>query len=287
VSRPHLEREPRADLHLHSTHSDGLLAPARVMEVAASVGLSVVALTDHDTFDGLDDAAAAARTLGLQFIPGVEISTQHPDGGERHLLAYSMDPSHRRMRDAMGANVRARDERLVRMLEALAVVGPRLTVDQVRSEAQGAVGRPHVADALVRLGHVRSRQEAFDRWLGDDRAANVRKASIPLKEAIEIVHDAGGLAVLAHPGRHFDLAQIERTIALGLDGLEAQHPSHSPTQVRALTDLAARCGLFVTGGSDSHGDAVGLRAQRDMRVPAALAEPLAQGPLVRGAGRRA
>jgi predicted metal-dependent phosphoesterase TrpH len=257
------------------------------MEIAASAGISVVALTDHDTFDGLEEAAAAATTLGLTFVAGVEISTQHPDGGERHLLGYAMDPSHRRLRESLAVNVRARDERLVRMLAALAAVGPTVSEEQVRQEAQGAVGRPHVADALVRLGHVRSRQEAFDRWLGDDRPANVNKRSVPLGEAIDVVHEAGGVAVLAHPGRHWDAAQIERTMALGLDGLEAHHPSHSPTQIRALTALAARCGLFVTGGSDSHGDVVGIRAQRDMRVSARLAEPLLHGPLVRGAGRRA
>lgn len=268
------EESGRIDLHLHSTHSDGLLAPSDVVDLAVSVGLDVMALTDHDTFAGLPVAAARAAERGIELIAGVEISTNDARGIERHLLAYGVDPEHPGLREEMDLNLRGREDRVQGMVDALATIGVRITADDVLAEAKGSVGRPHVADALVRAGHVKTRQEAFDRWLGDGKVGHVRKRNTDVLHAIQLVHDAGGVAVLAHPGRRWDPAFIEELVRHGLDGVEVHHPTNSATERNALGVMAQRWGLLMTGGSDNHGDREGMNAMKASRVPRALATAL-------------
>lgn len=266
---------PAADLHLHSRCSDGLLTPTEAMEAAAAANVRHVALTDHDTFAGLEEAGRRARELGLELIPGVEISCNLPEGGERHVLAYGADPEHPGLRDGLARNRAERDRRVDRTLEALATAGVHLTREQIAATAEGAsVGRPHVADALVRAGRVKSRQEAFDRWLGDGKIGHVPRMNIGVAEAIRLVHEAGGVTVLAHPGRRPRPGVIEALLALGLDGLEVLHPANGPEDVKMLNALVERHGLLATGGSDNHGDADGMAALRARRVPARVAEAL-------------
>ena len=272
VSRRNRPEPGRADLHLHSTESDGLLAPAAVVDLAADFGIEVMSLTDHDTVAGLDEARARAAERGLELVPGVEISTKDPRGIERHLLAYGVDPSHDGLAAMLAENARARGERLEAMAAALASVGAPVSVEEILAEAHGSVGRPHVADALVRKGHVKSRQEAFDRWLADGRVAHVPKGSAEIADAIGVVHAAGGVAVLAHPGRRWDPGLMESLVRDGLDGLEALHPSNSNSERSALEAMAKRWDLLVTGGSDCHGDPDGVAVMREGRVPRALAD---------------
>lgn len=271
----------KADLHLHSTHSDGLWDPERVVEMASRHGVAALSLTDHDTCDGLAAAALACERLAIDFIPGVEISVEHPEAGERHLLAYGIDPAEPALLRALQGNVTGRAERLHRMLDALAGAGVRLDAADVLVHASGSVGRPHVADALVRKGFARSRQEAFDRWLADGKVGHVKKPNVDVAEAIRCVHGAGGVAVLAHPGRRWNPDVIEDLVRMGLDGVEAWHPSHGRTHVRALEDMARRWSLLVTGGSDCHGDAEGQANLRGHHVALSAAEGLAERIAVR------
>jgi predicted metal-dependent phosphoesterase TrpH len=272
VSSRHRGEAARADLHLHSTRSDGLLEPAAVVDLAADLGLEVVALTDHDTLDGLDEASRQAAVRGLELIRGVEISTRHPRGGERHVLAFGIDVDDEPLRAELERNRRSRKDRVQAMVDRLATVGIQLPAEDVFAEAQGTVGRPHVADALVRAGHVKSRQEAFDRWLGDGRVAHVKKDDVDVRKAIELVHGAGGVAVLAHPGRRWDPTVFEELVRDGLDGFEAIHPTNSAGERKSLEEMAARWGVLVTGGSDNHGDRDGTHVMRTQHVPRALAD---------------
>jgi 3',5'-nucleoside bisphosphate phosphatase len=279
----------KADLHLHSTRSDGLWPPERVVEKAARAGVTVMALTDHDSTEGLEEAGRAASRLGLELIPGAEISVDVGTSGERHVLAYGIDPADGELRRAFAENVAARTDRLHRMIEALARDGVRLSAEEVLAETHGNtnVGRPHVADALVRKGVVRRRQEAFDRWLGDGRNAHVPKINLQADRAIRVIHGAGGVAVLAHPGRRWDPAQIEALVREGLDGLEAFHPSNGTAHVKALQQMAERWSLIVTGGSDCHGDEEGESNLRSGAVPVSCAEAVLHRVATRAASRRA
>lgn len=250
----------RIDLHTHSRVSDGTDTPEELVAAALASRLDVVALTDHDTFDGLASAEAAGRELGISVLGGIEISAQRR-GRSVHLLGYRPD----RQDPALGEELRrvraARSGRVPQMLAALAGLG--IVVDtEVLARIVGAspsVGRPHLADALVAQGVVADRNEAFARYFDDDGPAFVPRYSIDLPLAIDLVHDAGGVAVLAHPwgrGRRADLPEsyIEYLVENhGLDGIEAAHQDHDPATTVELQALAARLGLLATGSSDYHG----------------------------------
>jgi len=248
------------DLHTHSTVSDGLDAPAVLVAGAAAAGLRVVALTDHDTFDGLDAARAAASAVGIGFLGGFEFSAE-VDGHSVHLLGYGCDPAEPDLAAELVRVREGRTGRLPAMLTRLAGLGMPLTVADVAafSDDASSLGRPHVADAMVAAGYVRDRDEAFARWLGDDRPAYVTRYATPLEAAIRLVRAAKGVAVVAHPwsrrGRH-ELPErylAELATEHGLDGVEADHPDHLPAERAALHDLAGRLGVLATGSSDYHG----------------------------------
>jgi hypothetical protein len=263
------------DLHLHSTCSDGLLAPEEVVRLAAAAGLSTISLTDHDTLDGVPAATEEGRSRGIEVVPGVEVSCSLPEGSERHVLGYGVDLGETRLQAVLERNRQARRDRLQGMVDALASVGVRLSVEDILAQVPGpSVGRPHVAAALVGLGLVASRQEAFDRWLGDGKIACVRKQNVGCEEAIRALHEAGGVAVLAHPGRRRDHELVARMASWGLDGVEVTHPMNQPDDVRALTGLVAERGMLATGGSDCHGDPEGLANMRARRVPTSVADAL-------------
>lgn len=250
----------RIDLHTHSAVSDGTDPPDVLVRAAAAAGLDVVALTDHDTVAGWPSAARAADEVGIELVPGIEISTTL-DGVGIHLLAYWFDPEHAALRQVL-ADIRVdRARRLERIVEALAAAGVPLTLDEVLAEAESAaaVGRPHVADALVRKGVVADRTEAFTTWLGEGRPGGVRKFAPDIDEVLALVDDAGGVSVLAHPWgrtsrRVLRPEVIARLSTVGLDGLEVDHEDHDPATRERLRTLAEELDLVVTGSSDHHGE---------------------------------
>lgn len=247
------------DLHTHSAVSDGTDSPEELVRAAAEAGLSVIALTDHDTFEGLPEARAEGRVRGVGVLGGIELSTLH-DGHSVHLLGYGCDPSHPELARELERIGRSRVERIPQMIRLLTQMGMPLTVREVEAQAAGvSVGRPHVADALVARGYVSHRNEAFATLLHDGGPAYVHRYSPPLTRGIELVRGAGGVAVIAHPwgrgGRsHLPLSVLESLIReTGLDGLEVDHNDHDRESTEELREFAAALGLLVTGGSDYHG----------------------------------
>jgi predicted metal-dependent phosphoesterase TrpH len=268
---------------MHSTRSDGSLEPAALVAEVARAGLSAFALTDHDTFEGLDEAREAARAHGLEMLPGVEVtarfSTSWATGGAgapaglagsgpepvrraMHVLGYAFDPREPRL-SALLAEVRAgRTERNARILDRLAALGCALTLDDVRGECGprgGTLGRPHIAAALVRRGHVPDTRTAFARYLKDGGPAYVGAEVVDPEEVVAAVRGAGGVAVLAHP-RQLRLeepaawpALFARLAAVGFAGVEVQHPSHDAAERETFLGLADAHGLVPSGGSDFHG----------------------------------
>ena len=250
----------RIDLHTHSSVSDGTDAPAELVRKALAAGLDVVALTDHDTFDGLDEAVAEGERLELGVVRGMELSCSRR-GSSVHVLAYGADPTSPRLAAEMA---RVRDGRLGRLagvLRKLAELGVPVSEAEVMVQVGNSpsVGRPHIADALIAAGHVRDRQEAFDRFLADGGPAHVHRYTIEVDRGIDLVHEAGGLAVIAHPwGRGRErllppnvLQDLVRDH--GLDGIEVDHQDHDSDARRRLRALAESLGLLATGSSDYHG----------------------------------
>lgn len=253
----------RIDLHCHSTASDGTRPPAEVMRRARAAGLDVVALTDHDTLAGQDEARRALPP-GLTLVPGLELSC-HLRGHSVHLLAYLVDPGHAGLSAECEAIRTDRVRRARAMVRRLRELGVPVTWEQVAALASGSVGRPHIARAMVAAGAISRPQEAFTRdWLAPGGRAYVERYALPPERAIGLVRDAGGVAVLAHPGlpaRGWVIPDeaITALAAAGLAGLEADHPDHDEGERDRLRALAARLGLAVTGGSDDHGSLTGDR----------------------------
>jgi predicted metal-dependent phosphoesterase TrpH len=249
----------RIDLHTHSDRSDGTLPPREVVRAAAAARLDVLALTDHDTAVGWEEAAAAADDAGVRFVPGMEISCTYAGRG-LHLLGYLLDPAHPPLAEALEHVLHARDERMPRVCAALRAAGIPIRDEDVRALAGDAtaIGRPHVADQLVRMGVVTSRAEAFDRLLSPGGAGHVPRYAPPVEEVLPLVTAAGGVSVVAHPwGRHGNSALHLEGLAtlrdLGLAGVEVDHEDHTPEQREQLRAMARELDLVVTGSSDFHG----------------------------------
>lgn len=256
------------DLHLHSTASDGINAPEVVVRLGHAAGLAALALTDHDTVDGIPAAQDEARRLGIRLVPGVELSA-YEDRHEVHLLGLHLTRLDEMQRQ-LAVFRDARRERAEQMVERLNAIGVRITFDDVLSEAAGAaLGRPHVARALVQNGWARDLRDAFDRYLGAGRPAFLEKRRILIGEAIALVHSCGGIAVLAHPGGEGTRERIAALVSLGLDGVEVMHPSHGAEDRARLGALVAHFDLVPSGGSDAHGGADTTRVVGAMRVPGA------------------
>lgn len=244
----------RADLHTHSTASDGLDSPATLVRLASERGISVLALTDHDTVSGVAEAEAAAAECGIQFVPGVEFSARAPRG-ETHILGYGIHPDDRELNDELEALRLSREERGAVMLDRLRDLGITLSADSLTSDRPGhSPGRPHIARGLVQAGVVASVQQAFDEYLAVGRPAFVPRRTITAERAIQVIHGSGGIAVLAHPFSVYELEQVlPRLVATGLDGLEVHYGEYDQDQRRSLEDLAAAYNLLMSGGSDYHG----------------------------------
>ncbi|MFN8193633.1 MAG: PHP domain-containing protein [Nocardioidaceae bacterium] len=249
----------RIDLHTHSDVSDGTLTPDALVRAAATAGIDVLGLTDHDTAAGWAEAEAAALETGVTLVRGLEISTRWAGRGV-HLLAYLADPTHPPLVEALARILDGRSSRVPAILERLRGLGIDIDAADVRrvSAHARATGRPHIADALVDLGVVADRTTAFDRYLSPGRPAYVDRYAAPLEEMLALVTAAGGVAVLAHPwARHdpsaLDSDGLETLRALGLAGVEVDHQDHAPATRERLRDVAGELGLLVTGASDFHG----------------------------------
>jgi len=248
------------DLHTHSTASDGSYRPAEVVRLAKVAGLKAMALTDHDTTDGLPEAVAAGAELGVEVIPGVEISAQFIDD-TMHILGYFLDFRSGKLAERLAVLKQARKERNPKIVAKLNALGIPITMEQVeRASGGGQVGRPHIARALLESGYVSSMQQAFDIYLKNGGKAYVEKFRFPPAEAMDMIREAGGVPVLAHPftlGLGSASALKEVLLDLkdqGLAGVEIFYADHSPEQEALYLKLARELGLLVTGGSDFHGN---------------------------------
>lgn len=243
-----------ADLHTHTTASDGVCSPEAVVRRAAKRGIQVLSVTDHDTVEGLSAASRAARKRRIQVLAGIELSVTL-EGEEVHVLAYDVDPAHAGLQRHLEAMQEARRDRAWRIVERLRDQGVEVEDDRLRSDIASthAVGRPHVAAALVRAGHVDTDREAFERYLGQGKPGYVAKPAFAAEEALSLVHDAGGVGVLAHPGHWTSGTQIRHLVDAGLDGIETRHPSHDASLRGYYERLARGYDLCTTGGSDYHG----------------------------------
>jgi hypothetical protein len=255
------------DLHMHSTASDGSRAPADVVRAAKEAKLVAIALTDHDSVAGIPEAQHAGGELGVRIVAGVELSAVEGDA-ETHVLGLhlhdttSLDRALAELRE-----MRARRGR--RIVERLNALGVQISYDDVLAQVgTGVVGRPHVARAMVADGWAADTRDAFDRYLGAGRPAYVGKEQLSMREAIGMIHTAGGLAVLAHPGAGGTRERLDALKGMGLDGVEVKHPSHAPADVSRLKTLCEQLDLVPSGGSDWHGAVDGPRTIGMMQVPA-------------------
>jgi predicted metal-dependent phosphoesterase TrpH len=249
----------RIDLHTHSRASDGTDTPADLVRAGVAAGLDVLAITDHDTASGWAEASAAAVELGLELVPGMEISTRHR-GRSVHLLAYLPDPTYPPLAAELDRVLDGRGSRVPAMLQQLRRLGVDITEDDVRRASDGtaAPGRPHVADALVTLGVVADRTDAFSRFLGAGKPAYVDRYAAPLEDTIRYVTAAGGVAVIAHPWGRGGLGRPDEAVlaalqAVGLAGIEVDHQDHDAATRERLRAIARDLGLVATGSSDYHG----------------------------------
>lgn len=243
----------RADLHVHSAHSDGLRTVPELVRLAQETGLVAIALTDHDTVAGVEEIIEEAGSAGIEVVPGVELSTNYK-GCDLHLLGYFVDHRDRAFLDALEEFRRERQKRAERIVGRLADLGVPLDWEDVLASGGGTLGRPHIARALVARGVVGEVEEAFQLYLGPGKPGYVERYKFDTLEAIRMVREAGGLAVLAHPGIARQPALVEELAAGELDGLEVHHPRNDPEAVDRLGRLVRENRLLATGGSDYHGD---------------------------------
>lgn len=278
----------RADLHTHTTASDGVCSPSEVVRLAKAAGLSAVAVTDHDTTAGLKEAVEAGLRLGIRVVPGAELSTA-AEGIDIHILAYFADPNNDLWQERLASLRDVRDRRNALILEKLSSLGIRLTIEEVRAAAQSpaeaaaaetpqspsdaaaaetppgraagpaaagsrSVGRPHIAEALRRKGIVASVGEAFDRFLASGAPAFVSLERAHPAEVIGWIREAGGVSVIAHPGLYGRDSLVEELLRQGACGIEAFHSDHDEADERKYAAMAHRFGVAATGGSDFHGE---------------------------------
>jgi predicted metal-dependent phosphoesterase TrpH len=264
----------RIDLHLHSTCSDGTFTPREVVRRAADAGLSVISLTDHDSTGGVAAAQEEGARLGVEVVPGTELSAQ-ADGTDVHILGYFIDPDHPDLIVCLNIYRQARLQRAERVVKKLNRLGLRVSMEKVLAKAgPGAIGRPHIADAMVEEGLVFSVDEAFHRYLGYSKPAFERKYSLSPSQAIQVIRAAGGLACVAHPGLYRRDDLIPDMVSDGLDGIEVRHTKHNASHVARYSMIARENNLLCTGGSDCHGDGRGDSVIGTVEVPLSYVEAM-------------
>jgi len=242
----------KIDLHTHTNHSDGYNSPEKLVKKVHSQGISVLSITDHDSTNGLTEAMEYADKFGIEIIPGVEISSDIRDT-EVHILGYFIDPKNEELEHYLHFFRDERFKRAIRIVKKLNILGLDITIDEVMKFAKNsAVGRPHIAQALLEKGQVKSFFEAFYKYIGNHAPAYERKVHLSPQSAFKIINDAGGLSFIAHPGNMPEIL-IKELIDAGVDGIEVIHPSHSPEQVRFYRGIVNEYFLLESGGSDYHG----------------------------------
>lgn len=247
----------KIDLHVHTTASDGTASPAEAVKLAKEAGLAAIAITDHDTASGYAEAAEAGRVYGVEVVPGIEISTKY--GRAVHILGYYIDPHSEKLAPVLDWVVRDRDERNRKMAERMAADGLPVRYEEMRRRFGEVIGRPHFAEVLVELGLARDVQDAFDRYVEKGRKYYLPRHFLSIERSIEIICEAGGVPVLAHPFQYrLDDAGlrelIEHCMESGLRGMECRYTGYSREQSGYLCRLAEEYGLIQTGGSDFHGE---------------------------------
>lgn len=247
------------DLHTHTTASDGTLSPTALVELAAASGLDAIAVTDHDTFQGVAEAVEAGKRLGVEVIPGAELSLESPEGtGWIHVVALWLPERADELQKAFDWVIEGRANRNHEIVAKLRSLGVNITYEAVAARAKGTVGRPHFAQELMALGVASSMDEAFKVWVGDNGRAYVPKRKLTPQRAFALLNDIGATSILAHP---FALKlsypetekMVRRLMDLGLDGMEVYYSEHSPADTKAYGEMADRLGLLKSGGSDFHG----------------------------------
>lgn len=243
----------RADLHTHTTASDGLMSPQEVVRWASVKRLKAVGITDHDTVNGIAPAIEASARYGVEVVPGIELSTLYEEE-EIHILGYYIDYKAGWFLDTLKKIQNSRFERAERIVGKLQDLGMEITLEQVKNIAEdGAIGRPHIARAMINKGYIANIKDAFKGYIGKGGPAYVDRYKLDCGEAIEMIKKLGGISVLAHPGLVKSKEYIGRILDLGIDGIEAYHSKHDEDTVRYALAIARSRKLLVTGGSDCHG----------------------------------
>ncbi|EGL83576.1 PHP domain protein [Caldalkalibacillus thermarum TA2.A1] len=269
------------DLHTHTTASDGTNTPAENVRLAREKGLKAIAITDHDTIGGIEEALAAGRECGVEVVPGIEISTLR-HGQDVHVLGYFIDYQQEGLHHELHKLRDVRAKRNEMMVARLNELGIEITMEEVRAkqtEPEGNIGRPHIAEVLMDKGIVDSMEEAFEKYLGREGKAYVNPPRISPEDAVRLILRYGGIPVLAHPGLYDDDPLIEELVALGLKGIEVYHPDHTDREIEKYSRIAAELQLIATGGSDFHGERNGQVFHSDLGsqpVPAEALEKLKQ-----------
>ncbi len=243
----------RINLHLHTNVSDGVLSPAQVVDHAQKIGLDLISITDHDIGDAY--GLIPKDTSPLRILPGIEISSLH-EGSDVHILALGVNLESTSLVEMMEMYLVGRRQRAIRMIEKLGELGMDLTLEEVVavSGSRELIVRPHIAQIMVNRGYVSSKNEAFEKYIGNDKPAFSPKPEFSVPDAIRVIHEAGGFALIAHPGKLEKESFIDEFIEMGIDGLEAWHPDHYHFQVQDYIEICQKNGLYMTAGSDFHGD---------------------------------
>lgn len=243
----------KVDLHTHTHYSDGVLSPRELVLRAAEMGISQLSITDHDSIDAIEEAAATGREVGVEIIPGVELSATL-GSKDVHILGYLFDPLNAYLRQTLELFKKERFNRAARMVKKLNQLNLPLSFDTVLERAgRGAIGRPHIAEALVEEGLIACYSEAFDSLIGDSGPAYEPKYRISPEDAVDIIANAGGVSTLAHPGWFITEDELVQLIRAGLDGIETVHPAHDDDRRRFYSGIASTYFLLESGGSDFHG----------------------------------
>lgn len=269
-----------ADLHLHTYHSDGTRSPREVVDLARERGLDIIAISDHDNIAAYFEIKKYADERGVTLIPATELSCAYR-GVDVHILAYAFDPFNETIEPRLHHFREVRHRRGYEMVERLNSLGYHITAERVDELAGGgAMGRPHVARALVERGYVSSVNEAFERFLGPGKPGYVEKARFQIDDAVKLIHDAGGVLSVAHPSHYPDKEQtVVELLDAGIDAVEVMHPDVPDADRERFTNIAKFRGKFVTGGSDDHGAAKAVETIGTIRVPEGLIEPIVRRTL--------
>lgn len=240
------------DLHTHSSYSDGTYAPSAIVDLALRKGLYGLSITDHDCVDGIEEAIEYAKYKNIVFVPGIEFSCFYGEE-EIHILGYNIDHRHTALLEITKQLRNARLDRARQMIEKLREIGFEISFDDIKKYKLNSAGRPHIGQALVERGYAHSVQETFEKYLSKGMPAYVERYKLLAQDAIRLIHEAGGVSVIAHPYLIKNQSCIDALAAMGIDGLEAYHSSHSNSNEKRYIYMARRLGLCITGGSDFHG----------------------------------